>query len=144
MKILVTGGGGFLGRYIVEGLLEKGHTVSTFARSPQDELEKMGVSVVQGDLQNAEAVRLATIGMDAVFHVAAKAGISGSAFAVNIFIVYRTTAPPITGTDSSSENRAAESLSRPSCRAIVIVTPLRDAPGIRAATWATPIKIACL
>lgn len=87
MKILVTGGGGFLGRYIVEGLLEKGHTVSTFGRSPQDELEKMGVSVVQGDLQNAEAVSLATIGMDAVFHVAAKAGIWGSResyFAVNV------------------------------------------------------------
>ena len=62
----------------------------------------------------------------------------------NILIVFRTTAPPITGTDSSSENRAAESLSRPSCRAMVIVTPLREAPGISAATWATPINIACL
>ena len=78
MKILVTGGGGFLGRYIVEALLVKGHSVSTFGRSPQDELQAMGVTVIQGDLQNAEAVRLACVGMDAVFHVAAKAGIWGS------------------------------------------------------------------
>ena len=78
MKILVTGGGGFLGRYIVEALIFKGHSVSTFGRSPQDELQALGVTVIQGDLRNCEAVRLACVGMDAVFHVAAKAGIWGS------------------------------------------------------------------
>ena len=78
MKILVTGGGGFLGRYVVEALLVKGHSVSTFGRSPQDELQRMGETVIKGDLQNADAVRLACVGMDAVFHDAAKAGIWGS------------------------------------------------------------------
>lgn len=87
MNILVTGGGGFLGRYIVEDLLAKGHSVSSFGRSPQLELEAKGVKVVQGDLQNTEAVHSACIGMDAVFHIAAKAGIWGSResyFAVNV------------------------------------------------------------
>ena len=87
MKILVTGGGGFLGRYVVEALLVKRHTVRTFGRSPQEELQAMGVTVIQGDLQNAEAVRLACVGMDAVLHVAAKAGIWGSRdsyFKVNV------------------------------------------------------------
>ena len=87
MKILVTGGGGFLGRYIVEDLLAKGHSVVTFGRSAQDDLASIGVRVVQGDLQDAEAVREASIGMDAVFHVAAKAGIWGSResyFGVNV------------------------------------------------------------
>ena len=78
MKILVTGGGGFLGRYIVEDLLAKGHSVSSFGRSPQPGLESMGVEVLQGDLANPEAVASACVGMDAVFHVAAKAGIWGS------------------------------------------------------------------
>ena len=78
MKILVTGGGGFLGRYIVEALIVKRHSVSSFGRSPQDELQAMGVTVIQGDLQYGEAVRLACVGMDAVFHVAAKGGIWGS------------------------------------------------------------------
>ena len=87
MKILVTGGGGFLGRYIVEDLMTKGHSVSIFGRSAQDELASLGVRVVQGDLQDAEALREACIGMEAVFHVAAKAGIWGSResyFAVNV------------------------------------------------------------
>ncbi|MDA0848982.1 MAG: NAD-dependent epimerase/dehydratase family protein [Verrucomicrobia bacterium] len=87
MNILVTGGGGFLGRYIVEDLMTKGHSVSIFGRSAQDELASLGVRVVQGDLQDADAVREACIGMDAVFHVAAKAGIWGSResyFAVNV------------------------------------------------------------
>lgn len=83
----MTGGGGFLGRYIVEDLMTKGHSVSIFGRSAQDELASLGVRVVQGDLQDADAVREACIGMDAVFHVAAKAGIWGSResyFAVNV------------------------------------------------------------
>lgn len=87
MKVLVTGGGGFLGRYIVEQLLAKGHLVSSFGRSPQDELESMGVSVIRGDLLDSDAVRSACEGMEAVFHVAAKAGIWGSResyFAVNV------------------------------------------------------------
>lgn len=87
MNILVTGGGGFLGRYIVEDLMAKGHKVCIFGRSAQDELASLGVRVVQGDLQDAVAVREACIGMDAVFHVAAKAGIWGSResyFAVNV------------------------------------------------------------
>lgn len=87
MKILVTGGGGFLGRYIVEDLMTKGHSVSIFGRSAQNELASLGVRVVQGDLQDAEALREACIGMEAVFHVAAKAGIWGSResyFAVNV------------------------------------------------------------
>ena len=43
-------------------------------------------------------------------------------------------APAITGNESNSEKRAALNLSYPSWRAIVMVTPLREAPGIRAMT----------
>lgn len=78
MNILVTGGGGFLGRYIVEALLRDGHSVSSLGRSPQPELVSMGVQVFEADLLDLESVRCACEGMDAVFHVAAKAGIWGS------------------------------------------------------------------
>ena len=78
MRILVTGGGGFVGGYIIHRLLQRGYAVRSFGRSPQPRLEVQGVEVVRGDLSNAENVRTACRGVDAVFHVAAKAGVWGS------------------------------------------------------------------
>ncbi len=77
MKILVTGGGGFVGSYVVDLLLARGYSVRSFGRSPQPALEAKGVEVICGDLVSAEDVRLACSGADAVFHVAAKAGVWG-------------------------------------------------------------------
>ncbi|MGB0416939.1 MAG: NAD-dependent epimerase/dehydratase family protein [Coraliomargarita sp.] len=78
MKVLVTGGGGFVGGYIVSLLLDRGYSVRSIGRSPQPELEAKGVEALQVDLTDAEAVKTAVAGMDAVFHVAAKAGVWGS------------------------------------------------------------------
>ena len=78
MKALVTGGGGFVGKAVVERLLARGVEVSSIGRSPQPGLEKMGVEVIQGDLADKAATVDACKGMDAVFHVAAKAGVWGS------------------------------------------------------------------
>jgi nucleoside-diphosphate-sugar epimerase len=78
MKVLVTGGGGFVGSYLVGRLLARGDDVRSFGRSPQPALEAKGVEVVCGDLADADAVRAACAGVDAVFHVAAKAGVWGS------------------------------------------------------------------
>ncbi|MFN2110814.1 MAG: NAD-dependent epimerase/dehydratase family protein, partial [Anaerolineae bacterium] len=77
IRNLVTGGGGFLGRYIVEQLLARGDEVTVFARGAYPELEALGARVVRGDLQDVEAVNHACAGIDVVFHVAAKAGMSG-------------------------------------------------------------------
>jgi len=77
MNALVTGGGGFLGRYIVEQLLERGDCVRVFNRNRYPELDAMGVESHCGDLKDAEAVAAACEGVDAVFHVAAKAGYWG-------------------------------------------------------------------
>ena len=78
MRILVTGGGGFVGGYVVERLLARGEEVRSFGRSPQPALAEKGVEVVCGDLANSDDVRAACRGVDAVFHVAAKAGVWGS------------------------------------------------------------------
>ena len=78
MNILVTGGGGFLGRYIVESLVERGYCVTSFSRSSKPDLAAFGVTHINGDLCDESAVRDACEGMDAVFHVAARAGVWGS------------------------------------------------------------------
>lgn len=76
--VLVTGGGGFLGKAIVRKLLEKDKTVISLSRGYYADLESMGIKQVQVDLSDAKSVQLAFRGVDAVFHVAAKAGIWGS------------------------------------------------------------------
>lgn len=78
MKVLVTGGGGFLGRYIVQRLIKNGHTVRIYQRSHHPDMADWGVEVIGGDLCDPARLELATEGVDAVFHVAALAGIWGS------------------------------------------------------------------
>jgi nucleoside-diphosphate-sugar epimerase len=78
MKILVTGGGGFLGQALCRGLVERGHEVSSFNRGHYPALDALGVRQLRGDLADAGAVRTATEDAEAVFHNAAKAGAWGS------------------------------------------------------------------
>lgn len=78
MKILVTGGGGFLGQALCRGLRERGHEVVSFNRGRYDALDAIGVAQVQGDLAQRDAVIAAAQGCDAIFHNAAKAGAWGS------------------------------------------------------------------
>lgn len=75
--VLVTGGGGFLGRAIVERLLARPLPVRVFSRRTFPDLEAKGVTCVSGDLGDAEAVGRAVAGCRAVFHVAALAGAWG-------------------------------------------------------------------
>ena len=78
MKILVTGGGGFLGQALCRGLRERGHEVVSFNRGHYPALETLGVRQVRGDLAQRDAVVAAAEGCEAVFHNAAKAGAWGS------------------------------------------------------------------
>lgn len=76
-KVLVTGGGGFLGEAIVKLLVERGDDVRSLSRSFYPDLASMGVEQIQGDLSDKTAVERACKGVDLVFHTAAKAGIWG-------------------------------------------------------------------
>lgn len=78
MKILVTGGGGFLGAEICRQLLARGDQVVAFQRSANPALAALGVEIQQGSISDANQVEQLTEGVDAVIHTAAKAGIWGS------------------------------------------------------------------
>jgi len=77
MHALVTGGGGFLGLYIVEQLVARGDDVRVFCRGRYPRLDELGVEAVRGDIRDAEAVARACEGIEAVFHTAALPGIWG-------------------------------------------------------------------
>jgi nucleoside-diphosphate-sugar epimerase len=75
MHALVTGGGGFLGQYIVEALVARGARVRSFGRGEYPQLRAQGVEVVRGDIIDLAAVAAACHGVDCVFHAAAAPGI---------------------------------------------------------------------
>lgn len=86
-QVLVTGGGGFLGKALVRKLLARKYAVTSFSRQYHPSLARMGVSQIQGDLTDADAVKKAVTGMETVFHVAAKPGVWGpfdTYYAVNV------------------------------------------------------------
>jgi nucleoside-diphosphate-sugar epimerase len=70
-KVLVTGGGGFLGKAIVSRLVERGAHVRSLARNFYPELEKMGVDQIQGDISDSATVAGACEDRTIVYHVAA-------------------------------------------------------------------------
>lgn len=77
MHALVTGGGGFLGLYIVEQLIARGDRVRVLCRGSYPRLKELGVEVIQGDIRDSHTVAAACEGIEAVFHTAAIPGIWG-------------------------------------------------------------------
>src|SRR5262249_39070824 len=76
-RALVTGGGGFLGLYIVEQLVARGGKVRVLCRGIYSRLAELNVECVIGDVRDAETVNRCCAGIDAVYHVAAVSGIWG-------------------------------------------------------------------
>jgi nucleoside-diphosphate-sugar epimerase len=79
MKVLVTGGTGFLGRHLVERLALEGDEVWVLARSGQSvgDLRGLGVHLVPGDLRQWPSLRRAVEGKDVIYHCAGKVEASG-------------------------------------------------------------------
>ena len=76
MKILITGGGGFIGSNLAEALLTNGHTVrilDNFCTGDPRNLEGLtgDLEVIKGDITSASDCARACAGMDAVSHQAA-------------------------------------------------------------------------
>lgn len=85
MKVLITGGTGFIGSHTVRAAVDAGHEVRLLARSPRKvpvvlDALRPGLSdlveVVPGDATDAAAVRDAVDGCDAVVHAAAVVALS--------------------------------------------------------------------
>jgi NADH dehydrogenase len=56
MRVLVTGGTGFIGRYLCDELRERGHDVTALARSPDAGDLPEGVTAVEGDVTDRDSL----------------------------------------------------------------------------------------
>ena len=77
MNVLVTGGGGFLGRHVCAALQACGHAVKSFSRQPHAHLTEALIPQITGSITSYDDVLAALAGSDGVVHCAAKAGVWG-------------------------------------------------------------------
>jgi len=82
MKVLVTGGAGFIGSHLVDKLMLDGHEVvvlddlsSGSLKNIEHHLDEPGFRFVKGDIRHARTVEKALEGVDAVIHEAAIASV---------------------------------------------------------------------
>jgi len=72
MRVLVTGGGGFIGSHVSEALLRQGHQVRIVDRAPATRVD--GCELIEADLNDSGVADAAVAGVDAVSHHAARVG----------------------------------------------------------------------
>jgi nucleoside-diphosphate-sugar epimerase len=77
MRILVTGGTGFVGSHLVRRLLSRGHRVTTLDRSAglfDAELRSLGAVMLAGSVTDPDDVDRAVAGQEVVYHLASPFG----------------------------------------------------------------------
>ena len=95
MKVLVTGGAGFIGSHIVDGLISKGHEVRILdnldpqvhgkKQKPPEYLNKKA-EFLKGDVRDKKDLKKALDGVDVVFHEAAAVGVGQSMYMIDYYV----------------------------------------------------------
>ncbi|MDP6704515.1 MAG: NAD-dependent epimerase/dehydratase family protein [archaeon] len=81
MKVLVTGGAGFIGPYLVGALENEGHEVvvfDNFSNGDKERLENSSAEIVEGDIRNPQDLGEVIRGCELVFHLAAQSSVQKS------------------------------------------------------------------
>src|SRR5436190_14341691 len=76
MRVLVTGGSGFIGSHVVDKLIDAGHSVRLYDLAPSPYRSPEEVDFRAGDITNLDAMAAAMTGCEAVIHLAAVADVN--------------------------------------------------------------------
>src|SRR3989338_1683641 len=93
MRILVTGGAGFIGSHLVDALVKVGHTVRVLdILEPQvhggrrPDYLNSSAKYMDGDVRNRDLLRTALRGIEVVFHQAAMVGVGQSMYQIERYV----------------------------------------------------------
>lgn len=96
-KVLITGGAGFLGSHLADGLLRRGWDVRVFDNlssqvHPDGRPAYLSpeVELLRGDMRNLDQVRAAVDGVEAIFHFAAAVGVGQSMYEIAKYVGINT------------------------------------------------------
>lgn len=96
-QILITGGAGFVGSHLADGLLRAGHSVRVLDNlTPQVHGDSVpdylspDVELVVGDVRDPDGVRKALSNVDVVYHFAAAVGVGQSMYEINRYMSINT------------------------------------------------------
>ena len=83
VSVLVTGGAGFIGSHLVEGLLEKGYDVKVIDNLSNGSIDNIShlkdrITFINGSITDIDTVKKAISGIDYVFHQAAIGSVTAS------------------------------------------------------------------
>jgi UDP-glucose 4-epimerase len=81
MRVLVTGGAGFIGSHLVEALVARGDTVTVIDNVSTGNLENLAslkekIEFINGDIRNSVLIESLTEKTDLIFHMAAALGVN--------------------------------------------------------------------
>ena len=96
-QILITGGAGFVGSHVADGLLRAGHRVRVLDDlTPQVHADKRPayldphVELMSGDIRDPNRLREALNGVDVIFHFAATVGVGQSMYEISRYMSINT------------------------------------------------------
>jgi dTDP-L-rhamnose 4-epimerase len=97
MRVLVTGGAGFIGSHLVDALIAQGHAVRVLDSfeaqvhgTARPEYLNPSAEYRRGDCRDREAVRRALEGVEAIFHQAAAVGVGQSMYEIERYVAANT------------------------------------------------------
>jgi dTDP-L-rhamnose 4-epimerase len=96
-QVLITGGAGFVGSHLADGLLRAGHRVRALddltpqvhPAGPPDYLSS-AVELIKGDVRDPNRLREALSGVDVIFHFAATVGVGQSMYEISRYMSVNT------------------------------------------------------